>query len=89
MHVMMYIKYKRPSLLFAFHAVSFTLESSFLVINFWSWEYSTYFLLSRAEEIGYVMPTDVQEQALPILLSGRDCVLHAQVKILFQAIVLY
>ncbi|XP_020110556.1 DEAD-box ATP-dependent RNA helicase 58, chloroplastic isoform X2 [Ananas comosus] len=24
------------------------------------------------------MPTDVQEQALPILLSGRDCVLHAQ-----------
>nr|CAD1824463.1 unnamed protein product [Ananas comosus var. bracteatus] len=35
-------------------------------------------VLKRAEEIGYVMPTDVQEQALPILLSGRDCVLHAQ-----------
>ncbi|KAF7837246.1 DEAD-box ATP-dependent RNA helicase 58, chloroplastic isoform X1 [Senna tora] len=30
------------------------------------------------EEIGYVMPTDVQRQALPSLLSGRDCILHAQ-----------
>ncbi|CAI0466258.1 unnamed protein product [Linum tenue] len=34
--------------------------------------------LSRAEGIGYVMPTDVQSQALPVLLSGRDCVIHAQ-----------
>ncbi|CAI0466260.1 unnamed protein product [Linum tenue] len=35
-------------------------------------------VLSRAEGIGYVMPTDVQSQALPVLLSGRDCVIHAQ-----------
>ncbi|KAK4372454.1 hypothetical protein RND71_007838 [Anisodus tanguticus] len=31
-----------------------------------------------AEEIGYVIPTEVQLQALPFLFSGRDCVLHAQ-----------
>ncbi|EXB55009.1 DEAD-box ATP-dependent RNA helicase 58 [Morus notabilis] len=30
------------------------------------------------EEVGYIEPTDVQRQALPILFSGRDCVLHAQ-----------
>ncbi|KAL1372650.1 hypothetical protein AAHE18_01G219100 [Arachis hypogaea] len=30
------------------------------------------------EEIGYVMPTDVQREALPHLFSGRDCILHAQ-----------
>ncbi|GMY27438.1 DEAD-box ATP-dependent RNA helicase 58, chloroplastic isoform X1 [Fagus crenata] len=30
------------------------------------------------EEVGYVRPTDVQKQALPILFSGRDCILHAQ-----------
>ncbi|XP_049934149.1 DEAD-box ATP-dependent RNA helicase 58, chloroplastic isoform X2 [Nymphaea colorata] len=35
-------------------------------------------ILQRAEEIGYVIPTDIQEQALPTLLSGRDCILHAQ-----------
>ncbi|XP_028774394.1 DEAD-box ATP-dependent RNA helicase 58, chloroplastic-like isoform X2 [Neltuma alba] len=35
-------------------------------------------ILDRMEEIGYVMPTDVQRQALPSLLSGRDCILHAQ-----------
>ncbi|KAJ1704259.1 hypothetical protein LUZ63_004038 [Rhynchospora breviuscula] len=35
-------------------------------------------ILTRAEEVGYVTPTDVQEQSLPILLSGQDCVLHAQ-----------
>jgi hypothetical protein len=33
----------------------------------------------RAEEVGYVIPTDVQEQSLPVLLSRQDCVLHAQV----------
>lgn len=31
------------------------------------------------EEVGYVIPTEVQLQALPFLYSGRDCVLHAQV----------
>nr|XP_024931537.2 DEAD-box ATP-dependent RNA helicase 58, chloroplastic isoform X2 [Ziziphus jujuba var. spinosa] len=35
-------------------------------------------VLKRAEEVGYVIPTDVQRQALPTLFSGRDCVLHAQ-----------
>lgn len=37
-------------------------------------------ILRRAEEIGFVAPTDVQRQALPVMFSGRDCVLHAQVK---------
>ncbi|KAG0481815.1 hypothetical protein HPP92_009899 [Vanilla planifolia] len=36
-------------------------------------------ILKRAEEVGYVMPTDIQRQFLPVLLSGKDCVLHAQV----------
>nr|CAB3446265.1 unnamed protein product [Digitaria exilis] len=36
-------------------------------------------VLQRAEEVGYVVPTDVQEQSLPLLLSGQDCILHAQV----------
>ncbi|KAE9602116.1 putative RNA helicase [Lupinus albus] len=35
-------------------------------------------VLKRIEEIGYVMPTDVQRQALPFLFSGRDCIIHAQ-----------
>lgn len=35
-------------------------------------------ILDRAEDVGFVLPTDVQRQALPIILSGRDCVLHAQ-----------
>ncbi|PNX62830.1 DEAD-box ATP-dependent RNA helicase chloroplastic-like, partial [Trifolium pratense] len=34
--------------------------------------------LQRMEEVGYVMPTEVQKQALPHLFSGRDCILHAQ-----------
>ncbi|PNX63937.1 DEAD-box ATP-dependent RNA helicase chloroplastic-like, partial [Trifolium pratense] len=34
--------------------------------------------LQRMEEVGYVMPTEVQKQALPYLFSGRDCILHAQ-----------
>ena len=36
----------------------------------------------RAEEVGYVVPTEVQEQSLPLLLSGQDCILHAQVVVL-------
>ncbi|CAL5393000.1 unnamed protein product [Camellia sinensis] len=32
----------------------------------------------RVEEVGFVVPTDVQQKALPIMLSGRDCILHAQ-----------
>ncbi|CAN1807575.1 DEAD-box ATP-dependent RNA helicase 58, chloroplastic [Linum perenne] len=36
-------------------------------------------VLSKAEEVGYVMPTDVQKQALPVLFSGQDCIVHAQV----------
>ncbi|CAN1129410.1 DEAD-box ATP-dependent RNA helicase 58, chloroplastic [Linum perenne] len=35
-------------------------------------------VLSKAEEVGYVMPTDVQKQALPVLFSGQDCIVHAQ-----------
>ncbi len=35
----------------------------------------------RVEEVGYVRPTDVQKQALPLLFSGRDCILHAQVNL--------
>ncbi|XP_048235176.1 DEAD-box ATP-dependent RNA helicase 58, chloroplastic isoform X3 [Ricinus communis] len=35
-------------------------------------------VLHRMEEIGYVMPTDVQRQALPVLFSGQDCILHGQ-----------
>lgn len=35
------------------------------------------------EEVGYVLATDVQREALPALFSGRDCVLHAQVDLLF------
>ncbi|CAD6234538.1 unnamed protein product [Miscanthus lutarioriparius] len=35
-------------------------------------------VLQRAEEVGYVVPTEVQEQSLPLLLSGQDRVLHAQ-----------
>ncbi|XP_058082522.1 DEAD-box ATP-dependent RNA helicase 58, chloroplastic isoform X3 [Magnolia sinica] len=35
-------------------------------------------ILQRAEEIGFVVPTDVQLESLPTLLSGRDCIIHAQ-----------
>ncbi|XP_073004511.1 DEAD-box ATP-dependent RNA helicase 58, chloroplastic isoform X1 [Typha latifolia] len=35
-------------------------------------------VLQRAVEMGYVIPTDIQERSLPIMLSGRDCILHAQ-----------
>lgn len=37
-------------------------------------------VLCRMEELGFVVPTPVQRQALPTLFSGRDCILHAQVK---------
>lgn len=36
------------------------------------------------EEVGYVMPTEVQRQALPRLFTGRDCILHAQVHLTFS-----
>jgi len=36
------------------------------------------YLLQRAEEVGYAVPTRVQQEALPILLSGQDCILHSQ-----------
>ncbi|KAI8561348.1 hypothetical protein RHMOL_Rhmol04G0331900 [Rhododendron molle] len=39
--------------------------------------FSTWNLIG-VEEVGFTMPTDVQRQALPILFSGRDCILHAQ-----------
>ncbi|KAF7033825.1 hypothetical protein CFC21_044902 [Triticum aestivum] len=35
-------------------------------------------VLQRAEDVGYTSPTEVQEQSLPVLLSGQDCILHAQ-----------
>ncbi|XP_073302509.1 DEAD-box ATP-dependent RNA helicase 58, chloroplastic isoform X2 [Primulina huaijiensis] len=35
-------------------------------------------VIRRAEELGYVVPTEAQRQALPVLFSGCDCVLHAQ-----------
>ncbi|KAK9076923.1 hypothetical protein SSX86_005258 [Deinandra increscens subsp. villosa] len=35
-------------------------------------------ILRRVEEVGYFTPTEIQRQALPVLFSGRDCILHAQ-----------
>ncbi|KAM7278805.1 hypothetical protein ACFE04_005939 [Oxalis oulophora] len=35
-------------------------------------------VLQRMEEVGFVVPTDIQRQALPYLFHGRDCILHAQ-----------
>ncbi|CAH1449634.1 unnamed protein product [Lactuca virosa] len=35
-------------------------------------------VLRRIEELGFLMPTEIQRQALPILFSGQDCILHAQ-----------
>ncbi|ONI28658.1 hypothetical protein PRUPE_1G153600 [Prunus persica] len=35
-------------------------------------------VLCKMEELGFVVPTPVQRQALPTLFSGRDCILHAQ-----------
>ncbi|CAL5401717.1 unnamed protein product [Camellia sinensis] len=35
-------------------------------------------ILRRVEEVGFVVPTDVQQKVLPILLSGLDCILHTQ-----------
>ncbi|KAK2988968.1 hypothetical protein RJ640_000768 [Escallonia rubra] len=32
----------------------------------------------RMEDVGFIVPTDVQRQALGVLFSGHDCVLHAQ-----------
>ncbi|KAL5703216.1 DEAD-box ATP-dependent RNA helicase 58 [Ranunculus cassubicifolius] len=41
-------------------------------------DYVPGYILQRAEEVGFIEPTDVQRKALPTLLSGRDCILHAQ-----------
>uniref|UniRef100_A0A7N0SYI2 RNA helicase n=1 Tax=Kalanchoe fedtschenkoi TaxID=63787 RepID=A0A7N0SYI2_KALFE len=35
-------------------------------------------VLCRMEEVGFVSPTDIQREALPVLFSGKDCILHAQ-----------
>ncbi|THG10786.1 hypothetical protein TEA_010694 [Camellia sinensis var. sinensis] len=35
-------------------------------------------VIAWVEEVVFVVPTDVQQKALPIMLSGRDCILHAQ-----------
>ncbi|KMS95859.1 hypothetical protein BVRB_004370 isoform A [Beta vulgaris subsp. vulgaris] len=35
-------------------------------------------VLHRVEEIGFITPTEVQQQGLPVLFTGCDCVLHAQ-----------
>ncbi|KAL3632447.1 hypothetical protein CASFOL_025431 [Castilleja foliolosa] len=32
----------------------------------------------KAEEVGFITPTHVQRETLPVLFSGRDCVVHAQ-----------
>ncbi|XP_065858453.1 DEAD-box ATP-dependent RNA helicase 58, chloroplastic-like, partial [Euphorbia lathyris] len=35
-------------------------------------------VLCRMEEVGYVVATDVQREALPVLFSRQDCILHAE-----------
>ncbi|THG08103.1 hypothetical protein TEA_021294 [Camellia sinensis var. sinensis] len=35
-------------------------------------------LMGLVKDVGFVVPTDVQQKALPILLSGHDCIVHAQ-----------
>ncbi|XP_071737039.1 DEAD-box ATP-dependent RNA helicase 58, chloroplastic [Rutidosis leptorrhynchoides] len=35
-------------------------------------------ILNRVQEVGFRTPTEIQRQALPVLFSGRDCILHAQ-----------
>ncbi|BFI31916.1 hypothetical protein MPTK2_4g00850 [Marchantia polymorpha subsp. ruderalis] len=35
-------------------------------------------ILEKAEELGFKYPTVAQQDALPLLLSGTDCLLHAQ-----------
>ncbi|KAL3688998.1 hypothetical protein R1sor_015307 [Riccia sorocarpa] len=35
-------------------------------------------ILEKAEELGFKYPTLAQQEALPVLLSGFDCLLHAQ-----------
>ncbi|KAL2631099.1 hypothetical protein R1flu_015785 [Riccia fluitans] len=35
-------------------------------------------ILEKAEELGFKYPTVAQQEALPVLLSGSDCLLHAQ-----------
>ena len=58
-------------------------------ITYWKcFSYCCYCCCFRVEEVGYVRPTDVQKQALPLLFSGRDCILHAQVKSQSQSLAL-
>lgn len=45
------------------------------------WPILMAYSICRVEEVGYVIPTDIQRQALPTLFSGRDCILHAQVNL--------
>ncbi|XP_021716911.1 DEAD-box ATP-dependent RNA helicase 58, chloroplastic-like isoform X3 [Chenopodium quinoa] len=35
-------------------------------------------VLRRMDENGFIQPTEVQQQGLPVLFTGSDCVLHAQ-----------
>ncbi|XP_078436000.1 P-loop containing nucleoside triphosphate hydrolases superfamily protein isoform X2 [Wolffia australiana] len=35
-------------------------------------------ILRRAEHLGFTLPTEVQRQSLPVLLSRKDCILQAQ-----------
>ncbi|VFQ64900.1 unnamed protein product [Cuscuta campestris] len=35
-------------------------------------------IIRRMDELGYVEPTEVQKEALPVLFADCDCVLHAQ-----------
>ncbi|XP_021761105.1 DEAD-box ATP-dependent RNA helicase 58, chloroplastic-like isoform X2 [Chenopodium quinoa] len=35
-------------------------------------------VLRRMDENGFIQPTEVQQQGLPVLFTGCDCVLHAQ-----------
>ena len=35
----------------------------------------------KIEKVGFIVPTNVQQQTLSILLSGHDYILHAQVNL--------
>lgn len=59
------------------HFIIFTYDLFFV---FWVMNYSFFDCqVCRAEELGYTEPTPVQSEALPVLFSGLDCVIHAQV----------
>ena len=44
-------------------------------------DYNIALIYFKIEEVGFIMPIDVQQQALLILLSGHDYILHAQVNL--------